>query len=711
MNGRIKALDNLKISGNLPSMPQVLVQLIDICHAQDIDLQEVVKVVTKDAPISAKVLQLVNSAFIGSRKNFTDVGQAIVFLGADVIKNLAISISVQQVFRRVDPNGLLSLDRFWHHSFQNALLAQNIAETISFPSASEAYLAGLLHDIGKLILWIAFPGQYAPLLLKGVRCHDARLAFLEQEKLGIDHSEAGGWLCQQWQLPSTLGDAVRYHHHPVAEVAQALPLVKIIALADLLSHGEPNDEDIIETAHRLLQISPVQLESITADVDDQIALIADEFNIRIPSPAKSSMERDKGSEEVHKQVSLGLINRVRDITQLTGALEELLKVESKEQMMLVVEQSLKILFNEDSCLFFIWSDRDYTQLQGQVSPKSSLSGAVDQFNFTVKSEGNSLLERAVLNKALIHSFSSSDQQPRKLSLLDQQLLHLFNKEAFSAVPMVYKNEVQGLLIIAFQQEEQKRFLSQLTPIHILAQHAAIALYLEQFHLQQADRLLQERIDATSQLARKVAHEINNPVAILKNYTHILKIKSQNGKDINSELATIDEELTRIGHLTEQLQDLATEQAARQSTVIDINKLMATIFELYTASTAEECSADILFTPDATNPTAIANADSIRQIIINLINNAIDAVSHKGRIEVKTGTMDDRVTIAITDNGTGIPKQHLKEIYSPGFTTKHNGHSGLGLAIIKKLTEEMGGSILCQSSNTGTTFSIFLPAEK
>jgi len=139
--------------------------------------------------------------------------------------------------------------------------------------------------------------------------------------------------------------------------------------------------------------------------------------------------------------------------------------------------------------------------------------------------------------------------------------------------------------------------------------------------------------------------------------------------------------------------------------------MATIFELYTASTAEECSADILFTPDAINPTAIANADSIRQIIINLINNAIDAVSHKGRIEVKTGTMDDRVTIAITDNGTGIPKQHLKEIYSPGFTTKHNGHSGLGLAIIKKLTEEMGGSILCQSSNTGTTFSIFLPAEK
>ena len=692
-------------------MPQVLIQLIDICHAQEIDLQEVIKVVTKDAPLSAKVLQLVNSAFIGSRKNFTDVAQAIVFLGANVIKNLAVSVSVQQVFKRVETNGLLSLDRFWHHSFQNALLAQNIAQTISFPSTSEAYLAGLLHDIGKLILWMAFPGQYAPLLLNGVRCHDARLAFLEKEKFEIDHCEAGGWLCDQWQLPSILSDAVRYHHHPVDEVAQALPLTKIIALADLLSHGEPHDKDISDTADHLLHITSSQLEGMTVEAEEQIALIAEEFNIRIPSSTKSSMEKDKGSEEVHKQVSLGLINRVRDISQLTGFLEELLKVETRDQMMLVIEQSLKILFNESSCLFFTWANHDHTLLQGQVSPKNHLSGTVDQFNFQVNPEGGSLLEKAVTHKSLIHSFNSSDEQPRKLSLLDQQLLHLFNKDAFSAVPMVYKNEVQGLIIIALQQEEQKRFLSQLTPIHILAQHAAIALYLEQFHLRQAEQLVQERIDAASQLAKKVAHEINNPVAILQNYIQILKIKSQNEEDIASELVIIDEELSRIGNLTEQLQDLATEQTERHVKPIKINKLLANIIRLYTTSPEKKHSAEIVFTPDVATPLIIANEESIRQIMINLINNAMDAIVDQGSIEVATANIADRAIITVTDNGPGISELHQQEIFTPGFTTKHNGHSGLGLAIIKKLTEEMGGSIMCQSSNLGTTFSISLPVKQ
>lgn len=692
-------------------MPQVLVQLIDICHAQEIDLQQVIQVVTKDAPLSAKVLQLVNSAFIGSRKNFTDVAQAIVFLGADVIKNLAISVSVQQVFRRVETNGLLSLDRFWHHSFQTALLAQNIAQTTSFPSTSEAYLAGLLHDIGKLILWMAFPGQYAPLLLKGVRCHDARLAFLEQERFEIDHCEAGGWLCDQWQLPSILSDAVRYHHHPVEEVAQALPLTKIIALADLLSHGDPHDRDIIDTAGRLLHITSSQLEIITLDVEEQVTLIADEFNIRIPSSTKSSMEKDKESEEVHKQVSLGLINRVRDISQLTGPLEELLKVETRDQMMLVIEQSLKILFNESNCLFFTWSNHDNTLLQGQVSPKNHLFGTVDQFTFKVTPEGSSLLERAVSKKNLIHSFNSSDEQPRKLSLLDQQLLHLFNKDVFSAVPMVYNNEVQGLLIIAFQKEDQKRFLSQLTPVHILAQHAAIALYLEQLHLRQTEQLVQERIDAASQLAKKVAHEINNPVAILKNYTQILKIKSQSGEAIDSELVIIDEELTRIGNLTEQLQDLATEQTDRHVKPIEINTLLANILHLYTASPANKHSAEILFTPDEAAPMVIANEDSIRQIMMNLINNAMDAMSEKGTIEVTTAKVADKAIITVADNGPGISEQDQQEMYTPGYTTKHNGHSGLGLAIIKKLTEEMGGSIMCQSSHQGTTFSISLRINK
>ena len=128
--------NNLKVSGNLPSMPQVLVQLIDSCHDSNVELLAIAHIVDKDAAISAKLLQLVNSSFIGARKAFTSIEQAVVHLGVDTVRNLGISISVQQVFRRVETNGLLSIDRFWHHSYLNALLAQKIATATAMTSAS-----------------------------------------------------------------------------------------------------------------------------------------------------------------------------------------------------------------------------------------------------------------------------------------------------------------------------------------------------------------------------------------------------------------------------------------------------------------------------------------------------------------------------------------------------------------------------------------------
>ncbi len=112
MSSQHQILYNLKISGNLPSMPQVLVQLIDSCHDPEIQLQVIARIIDKDAAVSAKVLQLVNSAFIGARKAIANIKQAVVYLGMDAVRNLALSISVQQVFLRVESNGLLSIDLF-----------------------------------------------------------------------------------------------------------------------------------------------------------------------------------------------------------------------------------------------------------------------------------------------------------------------------------------------------------------------------------------------------------------------------------------------------------------------------------------------------------------------------------------------------------------------------------------------------------------------
>ncbi len=701
-------LNNLKVSGNLPSMPQVLAQLIDLCHASEVDLQQIAGIIQKDAALSAKILQLVNSAFIGSRKAFSDIEQSVIYLGADTTKNLAISIAVQQVFRRVETNGLLSIDRFWYHSYQNALLAHKIAEAISYPVPSEVYLAGLLHDIGKLLLWMAFPGKYAPLLLKGVRCHNGRLAFLEEEKLHINHCEAGAWLCNQWQLPSIVADAIRYHHHPAEEVEQALPLTKIIYLADMLSHSEEADKDCEQIAARFFSLDAPQVHVLQQGIDDQIEQIAQDMGIRIPNNARSSMTKEPESEEVHKETTAGLINRVRDITQLNGALDNLLKAEGRNQILATVEESMKILFNEDTCLLLLW-DADTKGLNAQVSENNKLIREAASFYFNPQQHDKSMPGQVVLHRQLLHSFMKKAGSPTTPNLLDRQLLHLLNTDGMLIMPLLFKEEIQGLLVIGIKKGSHQTLLGQLTPLHLLANHAAVCVYLDRIHALQAERIASERLDSASIVAKKIAHEINNPLAIIRNYIKILDIKAEDDGTMKEELSIIDSELERIGQITEQLKNLAQDDISIFLEKLDLNQHLEKTIRLYRMSMPKDKKIALHFDPEPDLPLVRTDANCVRQMVINLLSNAIDAVADNDRIIVRTAKQPNEAIITIEDSGPGIPKSLLHNIFTPGTTTKDGAHAGLGLAIVKKIATELGGSISLDKNDGGTTFSIRLPA--
>jgi len=701
-------LSSLKLSGNLPSMPQVLVQLIDKCHEAEIDLPALAHIVDKDAVISAKLLQLVNSAFIGARRSFTDLEQAVVYLGGDTIRNLAISLSVQQVFRRVESNGLLSVDRFWHHSFQSALLARNIAQATGYPDPSEAYLTGLLHDIGKLLLWMAFPGKYAPLLLKGVRCHNGRLAFLEEEKLHVNHCSAGAWLCEQWRLPTLLADAIRYHHHPLDEVEQALPLTRIACLADLLSHSSTDGQDCLEAADRLFGFSPEQVQALYGGVEEQIEELADQLGIHIPRNAKSSHEQEPESQETHKETSLGLINRIREITQMSGLLDNLHRAENTDQVVVAVEQGLKILFNEEACLVMVL-DRHTDNLRGVTSPDNKLAREISGFAFSPKRYRDSLPGKVLQKQRLLHTFGKKTEGKNPANLLDAQLLHLLGTEGMAAIPMLYQKELLGLILVGLTERAFHNFNGQWTPLRLLANHAAICFYLERVRAVQAERLAAERVQAASLAARKIAHEINNPLAILRNYLHILGKKNAQGEPINEELAILDSELERLGHITLGLDDLAREQHEIRPERLDLHRLIAETVQLFQAAAGTAERIDFTFVP-WTQPLFV-NSDRrcLSQILQNLLGNAADAVAGQGTIAVRTTVRGDSILIAVEDNGPGIDPSLEATLFTAGASTKDGRHGGLGLAIVQKLATQLGGSISYRSVPGQTVFTLALPA--
>nr|WP_321466718.1 HDOD domain-containing protein [uncultured Desulfobulbus sp.] len=700
-------LSNLKVSGNLPSMPQVLVQLLDSCRNPEVNIQKIAQIVDKDAALSAKVLQLVNSAFIGTRKAIRTIEQAVVYLGMDTVRNLAISVSVQQVFRRVETNGLLSIDRFWHHSYTNALLAQNIAETVQYTDPAEAYLAGLLHDIGKLLLWMAFPGSYAPLLLKGVRCHNARLAFLEEEKLQINHCQAGAWLCEQWHLPTLIADAIRYHHHEVDQVRQALPLTRIISLADLLSHHEADAPECVEAAEKLFGLSAEKTATLVGGIEEQVAQLAEQLGIHIPRMSRTTHDKEPEGEGVHRETSLGLINRIRETSQLSGLLDNLLRAENREQIVGAIEQGVNILFNEEQCLLLL-PDTSADLLFAQTSRDNSLAQQTKGLWYDTTTAPESLLNRAMVEKIPQHSFQGASGTTFSGNLFDVQLQHLLGTEGMIVFPLNCRNQLEGLMVIGCMKKSFRALSSQMGALALLANQAAAALQLDRIRRQQAETVAEERLQAATLIARKIGHEINNPLAILRNYLHVMERKIGQGQGVVEELAIIDGEIERLARITRGLEDLSRENSVPQLIHVELHTFLEKTLAPLQAAAAVENRVQIILSP-ADGPIELdLDPGFLQQIVQNLVKNALEAIQDHGIIAVRTEVENTQVHIHVEDNGPGIAAEQEQELFRAGSSTKNSVHRGLGLSISASLARQMQGRLRCTSSAGPTVFTLTLP---
>jgi signal transduction histidine kinase len=231
---------------------------------------------------------------------------------------------------------------------------------------------------------------------------------------------------------------------------------------------------------------------------------------------------------------------------------------------------------------------------------------------------------------------------------------------------------------------------------------------------QAD-LESERTAAVSMTARKVAHEINNPLGIISNYIASMKLRLSDDEQINSELTIIDEEIHRISSMIGQL-DMFSQERAYSFELTDINAIIADIIHLIKSAHFTRSGIFVSFVPDSIIPHIITSKDAIKQVLINLLKNAAEAMNNGGTVTVTTRQAikeisgnRDGIEIVVADTGPGLPDSIKASLYTPFVTTKQNGHSGLGLSIVHKTVKDLGGRLSCSSSpRDGTSFSIFLP---
>ena len=255
-------------ASDLPTIPVVATKVMQLIESEKATAEELAKVVASDPAVAARVLKISNSSFYGCQRQIQTLSHAIVVLGFATLKSLVIAASVKQVYQ---PYGLTE-KMLWEHSFGAGLASRIIARESRLVSEEEAFLGGLFHDIGKIIMNTMNSMQFQDAMQ---RCYNDGVTFeeAEQQVYSYTHSEVGGLVIKKWNFPELLMNAVLNHHafdFAPDEDSYQIHLTCVVGLANLFCHKagigmrDPNDElDLVQTVPaRLLGLNELRMDAL-----------------------------------------------------------------------------------------------------------------------------------------------------------------------------------------------------------------------------------------------------------------------------------------------------------------------------------------------------------------------------------------------------------------------------------------------------------------
>lgn len=246
MNSRVAEL--VRGIGGLVTLPDVFVRINQLLESPDSTTADIASAVSQDPAFTVRLLRVANSPFYGFSAAVDTVPKAVSVIGTGQVRNLALATAVASTFAGL-PNTLVSMANFWRHSLYCALAARMLARQVRGCDADAVFTAGLLHDIGELVIFNRLPDQAREALQRVLDSVDELPVYqAEREVMGFDHAEVGGELARQWRLPGLLEECILCHHE--IELAQRYPLeVAVVHIANILAQmAEVDTLDMADVA-------------------------------------------------------------------------------------------------------------------------------------------------------------------------------------------------------------------------------------------------------------------------------------------------------------------------------------------------------------------------------------------------------------------------------------------------------------------------------
>ena len=731
----------------LPTLPAIAVKLLDLTASDDAHARQVSELIEADPALTAKLLSLCRTADRGVHEQVMTVSRAVVLLGFTAVRNAVLSVKVFELFDDHAEDAAPAEDQparfdraaFWSHALAVGIIAELIAAAHPGQEdlpADEAFVCGLLHDVGKLALDHVLPKSFSR-VVELCELNQGNIAEYERRVLGLDHHTAGKRLAQQWGLPHKLQDCIWLH----GASFETLPklehrrMIGLVSLADMLARQQHvgYSGNFLPPGHVGELIAHLGLNA------DAVADAARRVHEELERRARSLGLGEAPSRELflgsiqRANAALGRLNtllhqRGRAAANQARVLEAINAFHgaatpgrSVQDVQDAVAESARGLFGAGFYAMLYAGDATGGGDDGQTWTISQYGG-----------EARPVRQQCVEAPPYAPDLTQLDgQQPVGMSLMG--LLpwiadYLVDAADVRQVKLLPLSSGWGTVAVLLHDRPQLPPWKQLAPlastwgaaIAAAAQHDGARRLGEQLAEANAalaeaqDRLLrQESMARLGEMAAGAAHEMNNPLAVISGRSQLLALTLEPGTDPQQAAQTIHREAHRLSDLITGLRTLA-EPPRPDRKAVDPEKILdAAIKKARAHLGRRKDQQDISLRLRHKLPVMRLDAEQIRQAITELLLNGIQA-SPRTAVEVvaQREPGDAAVIIQVIDDGEGMDKRTLDHAMDPFFSHKAAGRRvGMGLPRAQQLIRGHGGSLELRSEpGRGTTATIMLPVE-
>ena len=499
-------------------------------------------------------------------------------------------------------------------------------------------------------------------------------------------------------------DAVLFINESIEQIQGALSHVKMLFIANFLA-GQDTLEKISDIVC-LTDIPRIRLEQIAIASEEEVLEMSQSLGIKIDEAQDTSYEDSLTAE-------------IKDLSLFYGTLQNLLHAKDIEAVLDIAHNGFKIIFNIPR-VFYFFLDEKKNILTGSCASNDKSHKIIKSIAIPLSNK-SSLLVKCIKEQKVQNSLKTKARE--KLAISDTQMIRLLEAEGLYCVPIYSSEKTSGVMALGVDEITAKSLDDNNGLVKLFSKQTGICIQSIRFYNEYAVNLHEKKMEAYSTLTDKVIHEINNPIAIIKNYIETLGLKLPDKHPAQDELLVIGEEMNRVAGLLDKLRSFSRPKIDGFEQV-DINHLCQTMLEILKKSILLPKRIEASISIDPEIPKIKTDPNGLKQVFINLVKNAAEAMDEGGKIIVTTRFVSESakilidekkripgsIELVISDNGPGIDEKIKETLFEPYITTKiGSANSGLGLSIVHSIVKELNGKIRCETrQDKGTNFVITLP---